>query len=60
MFRCAKDLNVYSKTAMHWFQFPQIQELTSSTVASLIWQCYSYLILVPTVVVTFVALGEEI
>ena len=30
------------KTAMHWFQFPQIQELTSPTFASFIWQCYSF------------------
>ena len=38
----ARDLNVYVKTAMHWFQFPQIQELTSSTFTSFIWQCYSF------------------
>ena len=38
----ARDLNVYIKTVMHWFQFPQTQELKSPTVTSFIWQCYSY------------------
>ena len=36
-----RDSNVYIKTAMLWFQFPQIQELMSPNVASFIWQCYS-------------------
>ena len=27
---------------MHWFQFPHIQELTSPTFTSFIWQCYSF------------------
>ena len=38
----SRDSNVYIKTAMHWFQFPGIQELTSPTFTSLIWQCYSF------------------
>ena len=38
----SRDLNVYIKTAMHWFQFPHIQELTSPTLTSFIWQCYSF------------------
>ena len=27
---------------MHWFQFPHIQEMTSLTFTSFIWQCYSF------------------
>ena len=42
MFRFTWGSNVYIKSTMHWFQFPQIQELTSSTVTSFIWQCYSF------------------
>ena len=30
------------KAAMHWFQFPQIQELTSPSFTSFIRQCYSF------------------
>ena len=33
---------VYIKTAMHWFQFPQIQELTLLTFTGFIWQSYSF------------------
>ena len=41
-FAISRDSNVYIKTAMHWFQFPLIQELTSPTFTSFIWQCYSF------------------
>ena len=36
----SRDSNVYIKTAVHWFQFPHIQELTSPNFTSFIWQCY--------------------
>ena len=42
MFRFAWDSNVCIKTAMHWFQFSQIQELMSSSGRSFIWQRYSF------------------
>ena len=38
----SRNSNVYIKTAMHWFQFPHIQELTSPTFTSFIRQCYSF------------------
>ena len=52
------------KTAMHWFQFPQIQELTSPTFASFIWQCYSFsvhsVLFIMLVIILFTGLNEEL
>ena len=52
------------KTAMHWFQFPQIQELTSPTFASFIWQCYSFsvhsVLFIILKIILFACLNKEL
>ena len=49
---------------MHWFQFPRIQELPSSTFTSFIWQCYSFsvhsVLFIILKIVLFVCLNKEL
>ena len=49
---------------MHWFQFPHIQELTSPTLTSFIWQCYSFsvhsVLFIMLVIILFTGLNEEL
>ena len=49
---------------MHWFQFPHIQELTSPTFTSFIWQCYSFsvhsVLFIILKIILFACLNKEL
>ena len=64
MFHFASDSNFYIKTAMHWFHFPQIQELPPSTVTSFIGQFYSFsvhlVLLILLMIALFTCLNKEL
>ena len=59
--RC-RDSNVYIKTAMQWF--PRIQELTSPTFTSFIWQCFSFsvhsVLFIILKIILFACLNKEL
>ena len=60
----ARDSNVYIKTTMHWFQFPQILRLMSLTVTSFLYQCYSFnvdsVLFIILKIVLFACLNKEL